>query len=61
MTFLRIILYTALAMAVLLVLSVVVWLAYTAILNRLERRLAARKGPYRDLVAGLANRSRRAQ
>jgi HEAT repeat protein len=58
MTFLRIILYTALAMAVLLVLSVIVWLAYTAILNRLERRLAARKGPYRDLVAGLATRER---
>lgn len=58
MNFLRVILYTALAMAVLLVLSVIVWLAYTAILNRLERRLAARKGPYRDLVAGLATRER---
>ena len=58
MNFLRIILYTALAMAVLLVLSVVAWLVYTAILNRLERRLAARKGPYRDMVAGLATRER---
>lgn len=58
MNFLRVILYTALAIAVLLVLSVILWLLYTALLNRLERRLAARKGPYRDLVAGLATRER---
>jgi HEAT repeat protein len=58
MTFLRIILWAALVMAALGVLAVLVWFGYSAWLNARERRLAARKGPYRDLVAGLAARER---
>ncbi len=58
MTFLQLILYAALAMAVVGAAAILVWFAYTAYLNRLERRLAARKGPYRELVAGLATRER---
>ena len=38
--------------------GVLTWLVYTAWLNRLERRLEARKGVYRDLVTGLAARDR---
>jgi HEAT repeat protein len=58
MTFLRIILWAALAMAGIGILAVLAWFGYSAWLNALERRLAARKGPYRDLVAGLAARER---
>ncbi len=39
-------------------LAVLSWLVYTSYLNRLERRLAYRKGLYRDLVTGLALRDR---
>lgn len=38
--------------------AVLSWLLYTSYLNRLERRLAYRKGVYRDLVTGLALRDR---
>lgn len=38
--------------------GVLVWLGYTTYLNRLERRLAARKGIYRALVDQLASRER---
>ena len=58
MTFLQVILYAALAMAAIGVLAILCWFLYTAWLNRLERRLAARKGAYRDLVTGLATRER---
>jgi HEAT repeat protein len=58
MTFLQFILYAALAMAAIGAIAILIWFGYTAYLNRLERRLAARKGPYRDLVAGLASRER---
>ena len=37
-----------------------VWFFYTAYLTRLERRLAVRKGVYREMVAGLAARRARA-
>jgi HEAT repeat protein len=52
------ILLVAAAMAALGALAILAWLLYTAYLNRRERRLAARKGPYRDLVASLAARER---
>lgn len=55
---LPIILGVALAMAGIGLLAVVSWLLYTSYLNRLERRLAYRKGLYRDLVTGLAVRDR---
>jgi HEAT repeat protein len=58
MTFLQIILVVAAALGVVGVVAVVVWLAYTTYLTRLERRLSARKGLYRDLVAALATRDR---
>lgn len=58
MTFLDIILVVAIGLAAIGLVSVIVWLAYTTYLTRLERRLAARKGIYRDLVAGLATRDR---
>ena len=54
----RMILLAAAALAAIGVLAILAWLAYSAWLNRLERRLASRKGPYRDLVAGLAARER---
>jgi HEAT repeat protein len=40
------------------ILTVLAWFIYTAYLDRLERRLAARKGLYRELVSGLAGRDR---
>lgn len=58
MSFLRIILVVAAGLAVVCIVAVLVWLAYTTYLTRLERRLAVRKGFYRDLVAGLATRDR---
>ena len=58
MTFLKLILIGAAVLAGLGIVAVVIWFAYTTYLNRLERRLAVRKGLYRDLVAGLANRPR---
>jgi HEAT repeat protein len=39
-------------------LAVLAWLCYAAWLTRVERRLARRKGLYRDTVAGLAQRER---
>jgi HEAT repeat protein len=55
---LPIILGVAVAMAGIGLMAVVSWLVYTSYLNSLERRLAHRKGVYRDLVAGLAVRDR---
>jgi len=55
---LPLILGVAAAMAGIGLLAVLSWLLYTSYLNRLERRLAYRKGLYRDLVAGLAQRDR---
>jgi len=55
---LPIILAVAAAMAGIGIAAVVAWLLYTTHLNRLERRLAVRKGIYRDLVTGLAQRDR---
>jgi hypothetical protein len=40
------------------VLAIVVWFGYSSYLNRVERRLARRKGVYRQLVAELATRER---
>jgi HEAT repeat protein len=39
-------------------LTVLAWFLYTSYLDRAERRLAARKGLYRELVSGLATRDR---
>ncbi|HYF38234.1 MAG TPA: HEAT repeat domain-containing protein, partial [Gemmatimonadales bacterium] len=39
-------------------LAIVTWLFYTAYLDRVERRLARRKGLYRELVGELATRDR---
>ncbi len=58
MSALTIILIAAVAMVALGVAAVAAWFFYTAYLTRLERRLAVRKGLYRDLVAGLATRER---
>ncbi len=55
---LPIILGIAAAMAGVGLAAVLAWLLYTSYLNRLERRLAYRKGLYRDLVTGLALRDR---
>jgi len=55
---LPLILGVAAAMAGIGLLAVLSWLLYTSYLNRLERRLAYRKGLYRDLVTGLAQRDR---
>ncbi len=40
------------------ILSVLVWLLYSVYLARVERRLAQRKGMYREVVAGMATRER---
>ena len=55
---LPIILGVAAVMAGVGLVAVLSWLGYTSYLNRLERRLAYRKGLYRDLVTGLAQRDR---
>ena len=55
---LPIILGVAAVMAGIGLVAVLSWLGYTSYLNRLERRLAFRKGLYRDLVTGLAQRDR---
>jgi len=57
---LQIILFLAILMAVVSLAAVLAWLVYGAYLTARERRLAARKGLYRDLVTGLATRERRA-
>ncbi len=54
----RMILLAAAVLAAIGAFAILAWLLYSAYLNRLERRLAARKGPYRDLVASLATRER---
>ena len=56
MSLLQIILVFAAVVIGLGVLAVVVWLVYAAWLARVERRLAHRKGLYRDVVAGMAKR-----
>ncbi|TFG51231.1 MAG: hypothetical protein E4H38_02055, partial [Gemmatimonadales bacterium] len=58
MTLLQLILIFAAAVVGAGVIAVVGWFVYTAYLTRLERRLAGRKGLYRELVAGLAHRDR---
>jgi HEAT repeat protein len=40
------------------ILTVLAWFAYTFYLDRVEKRLATRKGLYRELVSGLATRDR---
>ena len=52
------ILLAAGAMLAVVLLTILAWLLYTAYLDRVERRLAARKGLYRDLVSQLATRDR---
>ena len=54
MSALTVILIAAAAMVALGVAAVASWFFYTAYLTRLERRLAVRKGVYREMVAGLA-------
>ena len=39
-------------------LTILAWFIYTSYLDRVERRLAARKGLYRELVTELATRDR---
>ena len=56
MTLLQVILVFAASVVGAGVLAVVCWFLYTAYLTRVERRLASRKGLYRELVAGLAQR-----
>jgi HEAT repeat protein len=55
---LQIILFLAILMAVVSLAAILAWLVYGAYLTARERRLAARKGLYRDLVTGLATRER---
>ncbi|HET8650861.1 MAG TPA: HEAT repeat domain-containing protein, partial [Gemmatimonadales bacterium] len=55
---LQIILIAAAIMVGIGLLAIAAWVFYTALLNRRERRLAIRKGLYRDLVSGLALRER---
>lgn len=45
-------------MLAVVLLTILAWLCYTAYLDRVERRLAARKGLYRELVSQLATRDR---
>ncbi|MGH7525188.1 MAG: hypothetical protein ACREMX_00630 [Gemmatimonadales bacterium] len=58
MSTLTVILAIAGAMLGVGLLAVLVWLLYTSYLNRVEHRLAKRKGLYRELVASLATRER---
>ena len=58
MSFLDVILIAAAAIAAIAIIAVLSWLLYTSYLNRLEHRLAVRKGFYRDTVAGMAARER---
>jgi HEAT repeat protein len=57
-TALRIILLLAALLAVVSLAAILAWLLHGAYLTVRERRLAARKGLYRDLVTGLATRER---
>lgn len=58
MTQVTIILIVAGAMLAIGLLAVLAWFVYTSYLDHVERRLAARKSLYRELVAGLASRDR---
>ena len=58
MTALNLILIVAGAMLGVGLLTVLAWLIYSWYLDRVERRLAARKGLYRELVSNLAVRDR---
>ncbi|MDH5282332.1 MAG: HEAT repeat domain-containing protein [Gemmatimonadota bacterium] len=58
MTLLQIILVFAASVVGAGVLAVASWFLYASYLTRVERRLAGRKGLYRELVAGLAQRDR---
>ena len=58
MTARAVILIVAALMLAVGILTVLAWFIYTAYLDRVERRLAARKGLYRELVSGLATRDR---
>lgn len=58
MSLLQIILVFAAVVVGIGLLAVLAWLCYAAWLTRVERRLARRKGLYRDTVAGLAQRER---
>lgn len=58
MTLLQIVLLFAAIVVGLGLVSVVLWFAYSAWLTRLEASLARRKGLYRDMVAGMAQRER---
>ncbi|HWA56440.1 MAG TPA: HEAT repeat domain-containing protein [Gemmatimonadales bacterium] len=58
MTLLRFILVFSAVVIALGLLAVMAWFAYNAWLGRVEQSLARRKGIYRDLVAGLAQRER---
>jgi HEAT repeat protein len=55
---LTVILVVAAAMLAVALLAVLAWAGYATYLNWIERRLARRKGLYRDLVASLAVRER---
>ncbi|MEP6572492.1 MAG: HEAT repeat domain-containing protein [Gemmatimonadota bacterium] len=55
---LTIILIIAASMVGVGLIAIIAWFFYTGYLARLERRLAVRKGAYRELVAGLAKRDR---
>jgi len=55
-TLLRVVLIFAAVVVGLGFLAVIIWLVYAAWLSRVERRLAHRKGLYRDVVAGMAKR-----
>jgi len=57
-TFLGVVLIFAAVVVGVGILSVLAWLCYAAWLTRVERRLARRKGLYRETVAGLAQRER---
>ncbi len=58
MTLLRLILLFAATVVAIGLLGIVAWLIYAAWLGRVERRLAQRKGLYREVVAGLAQREK---
>ncbi len=58
MTSLNLILIVAVAMLAVALLTILAWLIHTWYLDRVERRLEARKGLYRELVSELATRDR---
>lgn len=58
MTRVTVILIVAGVMVAVGLLTVIAWFIYTTYLDRVERRLAARKGLYRELVSELATRDR---